>query len=142
MTDQDYRLMPKRHAGSLIMGGTHGCESGCEGGRNFEGLRPRRSDTMRRWEGGGLDPVGTRDHARGPIDAPVTLVKYGDYECPYCGEAHPVLMELQERVGEQVRFVFRHFPSTRCILVPAVPLRPQRRPLLRTASGRCMTSST
>jgi diadenylate cyclase len=37
-------------------------------------------------------------------------VKYGDYECPYCGEAHPVLKELQERVGEQVRFVFRHFP--------------------------------
>jgi predicted DsbA family dithiol-disulfide isomerase len=40
----------------------------------------------------------------------VTLVKYGDYECPYCGKAHPVLKELQERVGEQVRFVFRHFP--------------------------------
>jgi predicted DsbA family dithiol-disulfide isomerase len=40
----------------------------------------------------------------------VTLVKYGDYECPYCGQAHPVLKELQERVGEQVRFVFRHFP--------------------------------
>jgi DNA integrity scanning protein DisA with diadenylate cyclase activity len=40
----------------------------------------------------------------------VTLLKYGDYECPYCGEAHPVLKELQERVGQQVRFVFRHFP--------------------------------
>ena len=65
---------------------------------------------MRGWEGGGLDPVGTRDHARGPKDAPVTLVKYGDYECPYCGEAHPVLKELMERLGEQVRFVFRHFP--------------------------------
>ena len=64
----------------------------------------------RRWEGGGLEPVGTRDHARGPMDAPVTLVKYGDYECPYCGEAHPLLKELLERVGEQVRFVFRHFP--------------------------------
>ena len=65
---------------------------------------------MRRWEGGSLDPVGTSDHARGPMDAPVTLVKYGDYECPYCGEAHPLLKKLQERVGEQVRFVFRHFP--------------------------------
>jgi diadenylate cyclase len=65
---------------------------------------------MRRCEGGGLDPVGTTDHARGPKDAPVMLVKYGDYECPYCGEAHPVLKELQERVGEQVRFIFRHFP--------------------------------
>jgi predicted DsbA family dithiol-disulfide isomerase len=40
----------------------------------------------------------------------VTLVKYGDYECPYCGEAHPVLKELQGRAGERVRFVFRHFP--------------------------------
>ena len=65
---------------------------------------------MRRWEGDGLEPVGARDHARGPEDAPVTLVKYGDYECPYCGELHPVLKELQERVGERVRFVFRHFP--------------------------------
>jgi diadenylate cyclase len=65
---------------------------------------------MRGWESDGLEPVGTRDHARGPKDAPVKLVMYGDYECPYCGEAHPVLKELQERVGEQVRFIFRHFP--------------------------------
>src|ERR687889_2146424 len=64
----------------------------------------------RRWESGGLEPVGTRDHARGPRDAPVTLVKYGDYECPYCGQAHPMLKELQERAGKRVRFVFRHFP--------------------------------
>src|SRR5215210_6159682 len=94
------------------MGSTHGCEAGCEGNRRLEGprRRRRRSDMMRRWEGGGLDPVGTSDHARGPMDAPVTLVKYGDYECPYCREAHPVLKELQERVGEQVCFVFRHFP--------------------------------
>jgi diadenylate cyclase len=64
----------------------------------------------RRWESGGLDPVGTRDHVRGPEDAPVTLVKYGDYECPYCGQLHPVLEELLERAGGRVRFVFRHFP--------------------------------
>jgi diadenylate cyclase len=65
---------------------------------------------MRRWDSDGLEVVGTRDHARGPKDAPVTLVMYGDYECPYCGEAHPVLKELEGRVGEGVRFVFRHFP--------------------------------
>jgi diadenylate cyclase len=65
---------------------------------------------MRPWESARLVPVGARDHARGPKDAPVTLVKYGDYECPYCGQAHPVLKELQERLGERVRFVFRHFP--------------------------------
>jgi diadenylate cyclase len=64
----------------------------------------------RRWESGGLEPVGTTDHVRGPEDAPVTLVKYGDYECPYCGQLHPVLEELRERSGERVRFVFRHFP--------------------------------
>src|SRR5215203_6044872 len=62
------------------------------------------------WESGGLEPVGARDHVRGPGDAPVTLVKYGDYECPYCRQLHPVLKELQERVGERVRFIFRHFP--------------------------------
>jgi predicted DsbA family dithiol-disulfide isomerase len=64
----------------------------------------------RRWESDGLEPVGARDHVRGPEDAPVTLVKYGDYECPYCGKLHPVLKELRERAGAGVRFVFRHFP--------------------------------
>jgi diadenylate cyclase len=64
----------------------------------------------RRWESGGMQPVGPEDHVRGPEGAPVTLVKYGDYECPYCGELHPVLEELRERAGERVRFVFRHFP--------------------------------
>src|SRR5829696_2153382 len=93
-----------------MIDGAHGCESGCEGGRKLEGPRRRRSDMMKHWEGDALEPVGTRDHLRGPKDAPVTLVKYGDYECPYCAEAHPLLKELQERAGEQVRFVFRHFP--------------------------------
>jgi diadenylate cyclase len=64
----------------------------------------------KRWGSNGLEPVGARDHARGPEDAPVTLVKYGDYECPYCRRLHPVLEELRERAGERVRFVFRHFP--------------------------------
>src|SRR5215212_10689567 len=65
---------------------------------------------VRLWESGGLEPIGTRDHVRGPEDAPVTLVKYGDYECPYCGQLHPVLRELRERADAGVRFVFRHFP--------------------------------
>src|SRR5580765_3448668 len=55
-------------------------------------------------------PVGTRDHAQGPADAPVTLVEYGDYECPHCGRAHPIVKEVQRRLGSKLRFVFRHFP--------------------------------
>jgi protein-disulfide isomerase len=57
-------------------------------------------------------PVGPRDHIRGPQDAPVTLVEYGDYECPYCAAAHPIVKEVEERMGDQLRFVFRHFPIT------------------------------
>ncbi|MFZ0680349.1 DsbA family protein [Candidatus Binatus sp.] len=55
-------------------------------------------------------PVGPSDHVQGPAKAPVTLLEYGDYECPYCGEAYPVVKALQKRLGDQVRFVFRNFP--------------------------------
>ncbi|MGA9343316.1 MAG: thioredoxin domain-containing protein, partial [Rhodanobacteraceae bacterium] len=55
-------------------------------------------------------PVGPQDHAQGPADAPVTLVEYGDYQCPYCGEAYSVVRELQEQFGDDLRFVYRNFP--------------------------------
>src|SRR6476660_8351667 len=55
-------------------------------------------------------PVSERDHAAGPDDAPVTLVEYGDYECPYCGMAYPIVKKAQRELGSQVRFVFRNFP--------------------------------
>ena len=55
-------------------------------------------------------PVGERDHAQGPADAPITLVEYGDYECPHCGRAHPIVKEVQRRLGSTLRFVFRNFP--------------------------------
>jgi Na+:H+ antiporter, NhaA family len=55
-----------------------------------------------------VDPA--RDHVRGGADAPVTLVEYGDFQCPYCGEAYPVVNELVERFGDQLRLVFRHMP--------------------------------
>jgi NhaA family Na+:H+ antiporter len=51
-----------------------------------------------------------RDHVRGRTDAPVTLAEYGDFQCPYCGEAYPVVLDLLERFGEKLRFVFRHLP--------------------------------
>jgi protein-disulfide isomerase len=55
----------------------------------------------------GVDPE--RDHVRGPIDAPVTVVEYGDFECPYCGQAEPVVRELLRDFGD-VRYVWRHLP--------------------------------
>jgi protein-disulfide isomerase len=53
-----------------------------------------------------------RDHIQGPGDAAVTLVEYGDYECPYCGAAYPIVKEVQARMGTTLRFVFRNFPIT------------------------------
>ncbi|MDB4959742.1 MAG: bdbD [Myxococcales bacterium] len=55
-------------------------------------------------------PVSERDHLKGPPWAPVTLVEYGDYQCPFCGQAFLVLQELERRLGNDLRFVFRHFP--------------------------------
>ena len=51
-----------------------------------------------------------RDHVRGAFDAPVMLVEYGDFQCPYCGEAYPVVKQLLERFGDRLGFVFRHMP--------------------------------
>jgi protein-disulfide isomerase len=57
-------------------------------------------------------PVGDRDHIQGPEDAPVTLVEYGDFECPYCGAAYGIVRQIQDLLPDQLRFVFRHFPLT------------------------------
>jgi Na+/H+ antiporter NhaA len=53
-----------------------------------------------------------RDHIRGAPDAPVTLVEYGDFECPYCGDAAPVIARLRDRFGDELRYVWRHLPLT------------------------------
>jgi protein-disulfide isomerase len=53
-----------------------------------------------------------RDHIRGPVDAPLTLVEYGDFECPFCGRATGVVNDLRERFGDELRYVFRHLPLT------------------------------
>ena len=57
-------------------------------------------------------PVSDRDHSLGPAQAPVTLVEYGDFECPHCEAAFPVIRGLLDTLGGRVRFVFRHFPIT------------------------------
>ncbi len=55
-----------------------------------------------------VDPE--RDHIRGPEGAPVTLIEYGDYECPYCGQAEVVIRELLDDFGDELRYVWRHLP--------------------------------
>ena len=55
-------------------------------------------------------PIGGRDHIQGPIEAPIALLEYGDYECPYCGDAYPVVKAIQERLGDRLCFAFRNFP--------------------------------
>ena len=55
----------------------------------------------------------SRDHIQGPVNAPITLVEYGDYECPYCGQAYMIIKEIQERLGSKLCFVFRNFPLTK-----------------------------
>ena len=50
-----------------------------------------------------------RDHIRGPIESPVTIVEYGDFQCPYCGQAEPFVRELLREMGD-VRYVWRHLP--------------------------------
>jgi len=54
--------------------------------------------------------VGKGDHTLGPEDAPVTVVEYGDYQCPYCADMHPMLKSIAKSMGAQMRFVFRHMP--------------------------------
>ena len=55
-------------------------------------------------------PIVGRDHVQGPIDAPILLLEYGDYECPYCGAAYPVIKAVQKRLGDRLCFAFRNFP--------------------------------
>jgi protein-disulfide isomerase len=55
-------------------------------------------------------PVGEDDHIQGSAEAKCTLVEYGDYECPHCGHAYPIVKRVQKHFGKKLRFVFRNFP--------------------------------
>jgi protein-disulfide isomerase len=57
-----------------------------------------------------VEPVTEADHAVGPGDASITIVEYGDYECPSCLNAVPIIEEVRKNLGDRLRFVFRHFP--------------------------------
>ena len=55
-------------------------------------------------------PVGPNDHVQGALDAPIVLLEYGDFECPYCGEAYAEIKAVQRAMGDSLCFAFRHFP--------------------------------
>ncbi len=75
------------------------------------GLRARQiAETEEELEDLAEDVDPERDHIRGAEDAPVTLVEYGDYECPYCGQAEVVVRELLQEFGDDLRYVWRHLP--------------------------------
>lgn len=54
--------------------------------------------------------VSIKDHIQGKTDADIVITEYGDYQCPYCGAAYPVLKEIMKKYGNQIQFVFRNFP--------------------------------
>ena len=57
-------------------------------------------------------PDADRDHIYGSADGSIRLLEYGDYECPFCGEAQPIIKEIQRRLGDDLLFAFRNFPLT------------------------------
>ena len=60
-----------------------------------------------------IPPVGSRDHVQGPANARITLVEYGDFECPHCGHAYPIVKEIQRALAGNLLFAYRHFPLSR-----------------------------
>ena len=83
-----------------------------------------------------VDPE--RDHMRGPLDAPVTVVEYGDFECPYCGQAEDVVRELLADFGD-VRYVWRHLPLTDVHPHAQLAAEAAEAAAQQGASGRCTT---
>ncbi len=58
-------------------------------------------------------PVSEADHMQGNAAAPIELLQYGDYQCPYCWKAYPIVKRLQAQLGDNVKFIFRNFPLTK-----------------------------
>ena len=57
-----------------------------------------------------LVPISEQDHVNGSVHAPVVLVEYGDFECPHCGRAYPIVKAAQRSLGDKLALVYRHFP--------------------------------
>ena len=77
-------------------------------------LEPTSKETTEKYQAPKLEiPVTPeRDHIEGPANATLTLVEYGDYQCPYCGAAYPEVKKVQKELSSELRFVFRNFPLT------------------------------
>ncbi len=77
-------------------------------------LEPTAKEPARTYQAPRLEiPVNPEhDHIEGPVNASLTLVEYGDYQCPYCGAAYPEVKKVQKELGSELRFVFRNFPLT------------------------------
>ena len=77
-------------------------------------LEPTGKETAGKYQAPRLEiPVSPeRDHIEGPVNASLTMVEYGDYQCPYCGAAYPEVKRVQKELGSELRFVFRNFPLT------------------------------
>lgn len=60
-----------------------------------------------------IPAVNSIDHIFGNPGAPIELVEYGDYECPYCGRAYPMVKSIQQKLGDEIKFVFRNFPLSK-----------------------------
>jgi protein-disulfide isomerase len=75
-------------------------------------LEPTHKETAEKYQAPKLEiPVTPeRDHIEGPMSAFLTLVEYGDYQCPFCGAAYPEVKKVQKELGSELRFVFRNFP--------------------------------
>lgn len=54
--------------------------------------------------------VSEKDHMQGDKNAPIEMVEYGDYQCPHCGRAYPIVKAIQKKLGGKLKFVFRNFP--------------------------------
>ena len=81
----------------------------------------------------------SRDHIQGQSTAPVTLVEYGDYECPYCAQAYIIIKKVQERLGSKLRFVFRNFPVTKTRPHAYKAALAAEAAAPKVSSGKCMT---